>query len=97
MSKQSKFWDETLKPKLQEVHKAFEGIDGVSQHYIGSAMFYVEHDLADDRDPRFRILQVQGTFSDQGFLALWKEHPELQKKIQDVCPLIKEFMGIENE
>ena len=63
----TKYWDKEVKPFLTELHKKFDTTDKLSQYYLGEAMFYVEHDLADGRDPRFRVMQVETVFNSKTF------------------------------
>jgi len=92
----ARFWDEKLKPKLAEVLKR-EDLDGASKFYLSQAAWYVEHDLADGRSPKIRLLQAQGTLNDQSFYDnVIKDNIELEEALREVATLIGELMGLED-
>ena len=93
MMNQNRYWDETLKPHLSKLLKEFDTTDKLSHHYLGQGMFYVEHDLADGRDPRFRLSQCQGVFKAETFRDI-EEFKEFRDMIVTASEMIHTFMGL---
>lgn len=95
MPNRTTFWDRDLRPKLQEIHASMVSLDEVSAIHIRRALFYVEHDIADGRDPRFRLLQIDGVFHDEKYMELFNDHPEVVKQIREAGSLIRDFLKME--
>lgn len=91
MKEAERFWDEILKLKLSELLKKFDETDKLSHYYLGQAMFYVEHDLADGRDPRFRLLQCRGVFNEEGFQSISK-FAGFKDEIKEAGEMIDTFL-----
>ncbi len=66
MNKFTNFWDETVKPAAKEVYDKCKA-DHLVTYYVGEMLFYVEHDLADGRDPHLRLYPVVGTLTDENY------------------------------
>jgi len=94
MSSVERFWDGTLKPKLSELLKKFDETDKLSHYYLGQAMFYVEHDLADGRDPRFRLMQCGGVFNEESFRNI-AEFADFKDLIKEAGEMIDTIIGLE--
>ena len=60
------FWDKTVKPAAKDICETCKA-DPLAGFYVSQMMFYVEHDLADDRDPHFRIFTCLRAFNDEGY------------------------------
>jgi hypothetical protein len=63
-----KYWDRELKPFAAKCAKEGEkGKDPLAAYFIEEMIFYVEHDLADGRNPAFRMLQVKDVLNEEGY------------------------------
>lgn len=96
MSKISEHWDKVLKPKLNELLEKFDKVDKLSQYYLSQAMWYVEHDLADGRDPRHRLLQCWDVFKEESFRDI-KEFTEFKDLIKESADMIGTYLNMEAE
>lgn len=92
---QNKYWDSELKPFLVKLHEKFETVDKLSQHHLGSMIYYVEHDLADGRDPRFRTMQCQGVFNTKSFQDI-EEFVDIKDDIIKAGQMINKFVSMES-
>lgn len=61
-----KMFDSELKPKMKACID-HPDVDEISKYHIGSAMFYIEHDLCDGRNPALRVSPVAGVLNDESF------------------------------
>jgi hypothetical protein len=77
MTKFSEHWDKVVKPVAEEVFKKCT-IDPLVQHYVGQMIFYIEHDLADDRSPQIRLYPCVGTLNSEEYY--FKIHKESSKE-----------------
>jgi hypothetical protein len=62
----TEFWDNTVKAVAKDVCETCK-IDGLVGFYVSQMVFYVEHDLADDRDPHFRLYPCIGTLNNEDY------------------------------
>ena len=92
---QTEYWDKELKPFLQELHEKFDTTDKLSQWHLGQALFYVEHDLADGRDPRLRVWDCQTVFSRKSFQDI-AEFADFKEDIATAGVMMSKFMYMEN-
>ena len=88
------FWEGTLKPRMKELHKKFHTADPLSAHYLGQAMFYVDHDLANGRDPIHKLQHCWGVFKGESFRE--KEFARFRDLIAEASDLIEQFMEIKS-
>ena len=89
----TEYWDKKLKPFIQELHKKFDTTDKLSQWHLGQALFYVEHDLADGRDPGFRVMGCQSVFSAKTFQDI-KEFADFKEDIAKAGEMMGKFMNM---
>ena len=89
----TEFWDNEVKPHMKELHKKIETRDKLSQYYLGQMVFYVEHDLADGRDPRHRILQCMGVFRTPSYQNI-KELVDIKEDIIKAGELLSKFFNM---
>jgi hypothetical protein len=68
MSTFEELWDKEVKSLAQDVLLTCKS-DPCATHYVGSLIFYVEHDLADGRDPRITLQPCLGTLTDDHYYA----------------------------
>jgi hypothetical protein len=64
----TELWDKEVKSLAQDVLLTCKS-DPCATHYVGSLIFYVEHDLVDGRDPRIRLQPCLGTLTDDHYYA----------------------------
>lgn len=62
----SEMWDKEVKPLAQDVVLTCK-TDPYVSYYVSQMIFYIEHDLADSRDPRIRLEPCMGTLNDVGY------------------------------
>jgi hypothetical protein len=87
------FWDETVKPVVKDVVETCK-TDLLATHHIGQMYFYIEHDLADDRDPHLRLYPCVGTLTDEGYYKKVHENlstPEEIAKLRNLGKLLREL------
>lgn len=72
-------------------------VDRTSKFYISQSLFYIHHDLADERNPILRVQHVAGTLNDDHFYqAVYTDKPnttvkklkalgKTAKKLLDLC------------
>lgn len=88
----TKYWDEELKPFLTELHKKFDAVDKLSRYYLGASMYYIEHELADGSDPRFRAIQIEGVFNEKSFQDI-KEFADFKDDIAKAGKMLSKFIS----
>lgn len=92
----SKYYDKILLPKAREC-MSHPGVDTTTKWYISQAMWYINHDLADERNPVLRIVSVAGTLTDDHFYdKVYPEDEKLEvvKLLRQLGQLAKEFEEI---
>lgn len=95
----AKLWDNEIKPLIDE-HIKFNGKPNTRDSYGCDILVQmgagVEHDLADGRNPLFKILQVNGCLSSEEY---YKDvHPNIEddetKSLRKIGQKIKEGFDI---
>ena len=86
------FWDKIVKPKAEEVFKTCK-TDALVPRYVSQMAFYIEHDLADDRDPHLRLYPCVGCLNDEHYYE--RVHKDTDKaeveKLREFGKLLKEL------
>lgn len=98
MKEATKFWDETLKLKMEEVCK-HPAVDDGTKHYVSEAAWYVEHDLADGRflNCVMRMMNVASVLKRETFyrdVYPEKEDSEEVGLLREVGKLTEQFLGM---
>lgn len=62
----SEFWDNKVKSAAKDVCETCK-TDGCLGFFVSEMVFYIEHDLADGRDPHLRLYPCVGTLNDEGY------------------------------
>ena len=89
----AKINDNEFQPLLKKV-LAHPDVDALTKYYIGQSGFYVEHDLADDRNPAIRLMQITGALNDEDFYKnVYKgEKPEAEALLRELGKVAKKLL-----
>lgn len=90
-------WDKDVKPAAIEVVKNCKS-DSLVRHFVGQMIFYVEHDLADDRIPHLRLSPCVGTLNDESYYVdvHKNSNPNEVQKLRELGSLLKELARLDN-
>jgi len=94
MKELASFFDNKIMPKAKEICECPD-VDGSSKYYISRAIWYINHDLADERNPIIRILPVRGVLNDERFYsAVYGTSNEATRLLRELGKLAKEFVEL---
>jgi hypothetical protein len=90
----AKEWDTRVRALASDTASTCR-TDPAATYYIGQMIFYVEHDLADDRDPTLRLEPCTSTLNDEGYYAsVHKSTPAAEvSRLRDLGRVLKELAG----